>query len=167
MFDDLLDNDAAARREAAAVGANYDYYRARWTPLRHGQAGRAGFNWPAFLFGALWLGYRKMYKAVVVYCCIVAAFALLGGAALDSGLASNLLTLVLAVVFGLWGNVWYYRHVENLVQRVATPGASEQDVLEVLARRGGTSHLGTFAALGVFVVIGAVVFAFTSLFAVY
>lgn len=45
------------------IGQHQDYYMPIWKvprPDRH-----ASWNWPAFLFGIYWFGYRKMYKMIL------------------------------------------------------------------------------------------------------
>lgn len=156
---DTTEADAYLRALATFVGPrNQDYYLDRWVPYRRGESKRAGFNWAAFFLTTFWLGYRKMYRrAAVVYSLIIAAM-LLDQVLLSSshGDAVGGMTLLVGVVVGLYGNVWYYEHADDAVAQARHAGAAGDEADAALAERGGTSLLGS---LGLFALFLAVAFA--------
>ena len=65
------DEDSERRQLRAFVGSKAQYYLDKWTPLLRSLSGNAGFNWAAFLLSGLWLPYRKMYKATLIFYAII------------------------------------------------------------------------------------------------
>lgn len=83
-----------------------------------------GWNWSGFLFGMLWVSYRKMYLrailltilSIIPYCRIIVQLAC----------AAN-------------GDYWYYKHFVRILQGAPT---GEQERLKYLENKGGTSWVG-------------------------
>jgi len=67
---------------------------------------REGFSWGAFVFGFLWLLYRRLWSWAIAY--LIAAFALSTVAELlgfDPAIELALM-LAVALIVGFWGNDW-------------------------------------------------------------
>ncbi|WP_177178289.1 DUF2628 domain-containing protein [Amphibacillus marinus] len=137
---------------AAFVGKGYDYYQKNWTMVTN--PGRSvNWNWAAFFLGVFWLGYRKMYKAILLllgFFILTDLIELLSG---NSQIAEHLSTAIMfgvPVFLGMYGNTLYYRHAKAKLSRLQE---REQD-LNVIATVGGTSGKGVVGA--VFLLIGYV-----------
>jgi hypothetical protein len=152
-----IDLGASGLTEAeirAFVGKNADYYLKKWAPALRGHGG-AGFNLAALLLSGLWLGYRKMYKTLIILFAIIAAVTILeqgvaifGLADPDAvGLFGNLVGLVAAIVCGMYGNAWYLSHTRAAIMEVRATGRGGEADLAELSRRGGTS---VASSLGMF-----------------
>jgi hypothetical protein len=145
----------------AYVGSNADYYLRGWRPALTGEGRASGFNIAAFILSFLWLGYRKMYMAVLIlYGIILAAFVLerlLFVAFLkmpDSPLGMNLLAWIVASAVGGGGNRLYLAQARRVIREVRSQGLQEEAHLKTLSSRGGTS-LGASVGLFVLFVVAA------------
>ncbi len=152
-----IDLGASGLTEAeirAFVGKNADYYLKKWAPALRGHGG-AGFNLAALLLSGLWLGYRKMYKTLIILFAIIAAVTILEQGVATFGLADpdavglfgNLVGLVAAIVCGMYGNAWYLSHTRAAIMQVRATGRGGEADLAELSRRGGTS---VASSLGMF-----------------
>lgn len=72
---DIID-DVPARDVAAVVNAKQDYYIPRFR--RMSRAGAGGWNWAAFVFGAYWFLYRRMYLGGALLLLLNAVYSILG-----------------------------------------------------------------------------------------
>lgn len=150
----------------AFVGKNAGYYLRKW-PSANEQFGRArGFNWAGFLLSGLWLSYRKMYRIMFLLIGILAVEGVLEMIAVASGLTSEsalapfsrTVGLVFSIVCGAFGNAWYFAHARRQIAEIRGRGLPDEAYHAALARRGGTSVLGTLGVLclliGVLFVVG-------------
>ena len=138
----------------ASVGPNAGYYLSRWKPLLDGQDW-SGFNWAACIFSGLWLPYRKMYLAALVYYGFASLDLVMEHVASRPGSSSEtagVLQFGAAVVCGAFGNQWYFRHTAKLIAEARARALPDAELSQLLCQRGGTSVLapiGFMVALGV------------------
>ena len=142
----------------AFVGPRSDRYLAKW---RLDEATGRSWNWPGFLFTGLWLGYRKMYKAMAVLYAALFAEAVVEELLFVGALGRDqppvvftlVVPLIVACTCGGLGNVWYYRLAARHVAEVRALGSPQEARAALLERRGGTSLLGALASLVLLLVI--------------
>jgi hypothetical protein len=166
--DDRKSVDADLR---ACVGPNADYYLRQWHGVLRGRNQGTGFNWAAFLLSGLWLPYRKMYLATLIFYSAIIAEMLLEGV-LEVAIESppppwldRVTGLAFAIVCGAFGNRWYLSHVTKVIARSRSDGLIGRDLKVRIARRGGTSLVAPLATFALFMAtIFAVAFAFAVLF---
>jgi hypothetical protein len=144
----------------AYVGSNADYYLKAWQPGLTGDGGASGFNIAAFFLSSLWLGYRKMYMAVLILFGIILAEIVLEELLFVGILkmreappgVSLLVGLIVAIVVGIGANRWYLAQARRVIGEVRSQGLQEEAHLKTLSSRGGTSlgaSLGLFALFAV------------------
>jgi hypothetical protein len=131
---------------ARFVGINSEFYLRKWRSHQEATV-NGGWNWAAFLFGGIWLGYRKMYKIMAIYFLIWIAV-ILFSLFIKSSISEMLLGLVLAFCFGLKGNSWYYAFSKMKISeyRISKNGLK-------LEEYGGTSGFGLLGGLFLTVVV--------------
>lgn len=136
------------------VGKNSDFYDQKW---KTAETKGTSWNWPGFLFAIGWLGYRKMYKHVLlislffllidIFLYFLDSFYNIGFIleSLDNGLGIGL-----AVFIGFYGNILYRKHTQKnvLLIRNTEPNLKEREFQ--LRKKGGASWGGVFIAIGIF-----------------
>jgi hypothetical protein len=145
----------------AAVGKNADLYLQRWRTME-AKGSALSWNWPACLVNLFWFGYRKMWLPMVGVIVAMVLFALVGGAAGDSGgTLAFLLSIALSFATGAFGNLLYRKQTGKLVADTsALPRAAQ---LDALRSRGGVSVpalailLAVFGGLTFLAILGAAV----------
>lgn len=141
---------------AAVVGNRFPIYRRRWR-LDQGPANAAGtWHWPGFLFGLLWMVYRKMYRMVAIWVGVLIASSVLEGLLGLPDAVSPFITVGLAIAVGIHANGWYLAHCQRQIEsaRALHPGSEAAQQAE-LARRGGTSAGAVLLAM---LLIGGLMF---------
>lgn len=141
----------------AFVGRKADYYLSRWQDALDGTGGGFRFNFLAFLFGGLWLGYRKMYLATTIFLGIVLVetfvedfvFILILDQPETPDFVNLLTTILAGFVCGAFANRWYLAHARKVITAVRRLGLPEDAHLEMLSKRGGTSIV---PSVGIFIV---------------
>ncbi|MBU5594506.1 DUF2628 domain-containing protein [Amphibacillus sp. MSJ-3] len=144
------------------VGKNYDFYKYKWGSVDN-PAKSTSWNWPAFLFGIFWLGYRKMYKPVFIIFGIYLAidiFAIFTGLYDVADLINEGLMMGISVCLGIYGNSLYYRHLREKIVMFEDSQADEQTIKYL----GGASKKGIFSVLGILVGYLAIYSILTTLF---
>lgn len=137
------------------VGKNTEFYVKSWG--LDGSSGRS-WNWPAFLFGPIWMMYRKMYIYAAIWTAIVFVDVIIEDILNASDRVSNIITFAMALAVGFAGNWLYRRHFEKIYFVSSVSRAGTDSRLE-LARRGNVSVGAAIAyTVGVvlLVVVGAV-----------
>ncbi|MFC1806373.1 tetratricopeptide repeat protein [Planctomycetota bacterium] len=153
------DPASVTREEAKAfIGPNAAYYLDRWAQALDGRGRTIGFNAGAFWLTGLWLPYRKLYSLALVYYAILAVAAgleqlLTAGQEGGSNTVGMVVGLVGGLVFGSYGNRWYLSRARNVVAQVRAQDLPDDEHLETLASRGGTSFLRALAMLALFYVL--------------
>lgn len=156
--------DSEERQLRAFVGSKAQYFLDKWTPMRQSSSGSAGFNWAAFFLAGLWLSYRKMYKATLIFYTIIilemmledVVFVGILGKAETPAAFERAVMLIVAIICGGYANRWYLSHARSVLSEVSATGLQGDALLQTLERRGGTS---VAASLGMFVLFIAVLFA--------
>lgn len=118
------------------VDTRYHYYEAKWSQSTQPEI-KAGWNWASFFVGLFWLGYRKLYKEVLI---VIGLFFLFDLFRAVTGLAAlnTLLTFAVYIYLGFKGNALYYRHVKQKLSEL-----EREDLTPLEYRRfGGVSGLG-------------------------
>jgi len=131
---------------------------------------KASWNWAAFfsaiVFGnpVVWMMYRKMWLYGIVYFCLILLIAGMGFVGVgqifgvSEGTSMTIMGLYLSVLLGaivapaLYGNWFYYKHVNNKISSMSSIPKDEQ--LHHLNRIGGTSRVLKF--LGIILMISMV-----------
>lgn len=130
-----------------------DVYEKKFRKL---DEGRLSWNWCAFLVTPCWLLYRKLYKWFFIYMGIGVVISGIFGA-LGSSTANSLveqssispieiieliISIILCVVVGLFGDKIYKAKLENLIHNGYT---TEQDI----SKYGGTNTAAVLIYIGV------------------
>jgi hypothetical protein len=138
----------------AAVGPRADFYLRKWE-----RSERGGFNWAAFFCSGVWLPFRKMYRATaILYAAVIIESVLedlvfvgwLGMPETPRALERGVGWAVCCVCGG-FGNMWYLSHVKHLVAATRATVPNEDQCLDTLRKRGGTTMLGALGLFAVFV----------------
>jgi len=94
------------------------YYRAAFRKLE--ETGRNSWNWSAFLFGAMWALYRKMYTytaMVLAISTVVVYFSIMFFELADAMIIISSMNLIIAFFFGFFGNSLYYKLLKHRVSK--------------------------------------------------
>lgn len=126
------------------IGENTNYYMGKFRELKM-QNKKESWNWSAFLFPAYWFIYRKMYLYAL---CLFLAPNFLAFWGPFGRIASS---VCISVVFGIFGNHIYMRHLE----KIAMEGRHLQEPLKgsfVASKRGVN-----VVAVGILVTVSVIV----------
>ncbi len=157
-----LGGSSVSEKEIRAfVGRNAGYYLRKWPGALDGPGRAQGFNWAAFLLSMLWLPYRKMYRIAFLVCGIFAAEEVVGEIAVARGLVGEqqlllfdrVAGLVFWILCGAFANAWYLAHTKREIARIRALDLQDDAYYAALARRGGTSLLGSFGIILLFIVV--------------
>ncbi|WP_447935942.1 DUF2628 domain-containing protein [Stenotrophomonas lactitubi] len=144
---------------AAIVGGNFPIYRKRWR-LDQGTANAVGtWHWPGFLFGVIWMMYRKMYRMAAIWVGVLVASSAIEVFLDVPDALSLVINLGLSVTVGVFANSWYLQHCQREIARAQSLNTdNDAAVRSALAARGDTSVIGAVIAIAVsatLVIIGA------------
>lgn len=142
---------------AAIVGGNFPIYRKRWR-LDQGTASAAGtWHWPGFLFGVIWMMYRKMYRMAAIWVGVLVASSAIEAFIEVPDALSLVINLGLSVTVGVFANSWYLQHCQREIARVQSlDTGNDAAVRSALAARGDTSVIGAVIAIAVSVTLAIV-----------
>lgn len=142
---------------AAIVGGNFPIYRKRWR-LDQGTANAVGtWHWPGFLFGVIWMMYRKMYRMAAIWVGVLVASSAIEVFLDVPDALSLVINLGLSVTVGVFANSWYLQHCQREIARAQSLSTdNEAAVRSTLAARGDTSVIGAVIAIAVSVTLGIV-----------
>ncbi len=151
--------EVAEKELRAFVGTNAQSYVGDWMAVLEGRKSRPAFNGAAFLFAGLWLPYRKLYRAAAVFLAILLVVNLLEAVGEMTTQSSPGLPAVISLlgwgvaivgwfICGFFANQWYLSRAIRVINDVRSRHLDEDEHLEQIAQRGGTS-IGS--ALGIFV----------------
>lgn len=107
------------------------------------------WNWPAFLFGTLWMVHRRMYLAAVGFYLVTTLLPILMLLA-DASVAQIAYALLPPrIALAIFANSLYLRHCSRLLARVqATYAGQPNRIRAELLRRGGTKASAVVVCLG-------------------
>lgn len=136
---------------AAFVGEKKkDYYLRKWQKDN-------SWNWAAFFLTLIWLGYRKMYRPIfyvlIAFIAVDLVVILLG---IESNVIDNSIGFALSGALGVGGNLLYKKHAQKETEAVERLSIREEEKLHELRKRGGTSGMGAF--IGVLLFVGYILF---------
>ncbi len=135
---------------AAFVGPRFAVYRQRWRLDFGGANAASTWHWPGFLFGVIWIMYRRMYGIAAPWFGLMITLLVLEKLAGLPELVTLLISMGLSITAGVCGNGWYLSHCQrNMAEVRRLRGYDEPRRLRALAERGGTSVGSALAALGV------------------
>ena len=126
------------------VGEKQDKYIEKWTADSFWKR----INWAAFFFGLFWMGYRRMYKEVLIFMLILFA------ASSFSVIFSITIPNVFCIIFGLIGNQLYLNSIERKIKKIESSTTGRQEKLEKIK---GPSILGIFAVWGILFIYTSVI----------
>ena len=144
------------------VHSNYSFYKNKWDAMEQKGSSVSG-NFAAFFFGVFWLGYRKMYKPLLL---IVAIYLVIDFFVINVwnyqysdyfiDPLDRIIGFITAIFLAFYGNHMYKRHVETNVDKIEMKKLSKEQA-EVLAKqKGGRSWLGVLLTAVIFVGYGIV-----------
>lgn len=108
------------QEENRFIGTKVEYYRGKFHEMRTLNQ-KVSLNWAALFFGIFWMLYRKMYGVAAGAVVVTVLLGLLGA-------AGGVLSLVLTVCYGLFGNYLYMMTIQKRVtdvQQYAEPARSQ------------------------------------------
>jgi hypothetical protein len=142
----MSDTNAPANEERlrAAIGPRADYYLHRWREM-DASGKKSSWNWAACLASHLWLVYRKMWLALLLFILATLATGMIG--AFVPVRYAILLAIGLTFITGGYGNLLYRHRIEKLAAGPATTAE--------LPAKGGVS----VPALAIAVVVTAILVA--------
>lgn len=123
-----------------------DYYFEKW-----GIGNKQTWNWAAFFLSFFWLGYRKMYKFIIYFLLafiVIDMIVYFSNYHLD--VVNKYVGLAVAVALGISGNLLYKDHAQKEIEKIKAT-SSEEQILEMTKKRGGTSWGGVWIALGLLI----------------
>lgn len=143
------------------VGRNFPVYQRKWRLAKEASNANS-WNWPAFLFGAFWMLYRRMYAVATGWIVVLFGLSIAEGFIGASSNASTTITLGAGAAAGSLGNHLYLWHANRIIAeaRMRHPD-NEQALHAELARRGGTRWWAVgLGLLTCMLVLGALSFLF-------
>ncbi|MFC7372303.1 DUF2628 domain-containing protein [Fictibacillus iocasae] len=159
-------NEQAAEREAvfvepspqerhknlltAFVGKNAHEYIPKWENRKSPFS--PSWNWASFFLTPFWLGYRKMYGHLALYWGVCGLMALLT----MNEIIINVLSLLMAVIYGIYGNQLYYLKATKAVRKVEAYSSNDTASELALRKKGGTSKAGVFISILSFILAIAI-----------
>lgn len=153
--------DASQQAYAAFVGRNFQVYRRKWRLDRPGH-NASGWHWPAFLFGAFWMLYRRMYAVAAGWIAALLGLSFLESLINASSALSSAITLGASATAGALGNHLYLRHADSIIAEArAVHRGNTQALHAELAARGGTRWSAVVLGLLAYMaVLGGLAFLF-------
>jgi len=128
---------------------------------------KSGWNWCAFLFGSLWMAYRKMYRLCILFFILEFAIPFVFVFAVAIWLESMpmdpekvalilegieaIVSLGICIVCGLLGDHWYRKRIRRLVEEGSV--LPEKQRQKHIMTTGGTSSLAVVGLLTLNLVI--------------
>jgi hypothetical protein len=128
------------------VGDNEEYYERKWNK-------EYSWNWVAFFFTFFWLGYRKMFKQIII---LISLFTLLDVIIYfldteDATATSLIFGFIFSLIYGFIGNSLYKKKAEKTIINIKRINYSEDNEEKEIAKKGGTSIAGIFGAIGLII----------------
>lgn len=120
---------------------NLHYYMEKWQKYMDDENSLSpSWNWAAFLFGFLWLAYRKMY--LLAFLAIPINFISI---LVNSSLFTSIISWSLCFLLALFGNKLYFHHSKNQIKKIKEKNYEDKILENKILNRGGTS-IGALAA---------------------
>ncbi|WP_460320625.1 DUF2628 domain-containing protein [Paenibacillus sp. YSY-4.3] len=110
---------------------------------------KSKWNWPMFLFGPIWMGYRKMYAECAMYIgtlSVISIFLMLLGSESSSGYAG------LGIGMAILANQMYYKKSKKAVDKIMQYHSDPEVRRNLVIQKGGTSGWGIVYAIAILLV---------------
>lgn len=127
-----------------------DYYIKKWIDAENPMV-KSGFNWAAFWIAPFWLGYRKMYKWVLIYFAICLGIDCLNYFFIHSSSSFHIGT-AFGVAIGIYGNSFYLKFARENITNAEKRYESALEQTSFLKKKGGTTKSGIAFVLLIFLV---------------
>nr|WP_267890469.1 DUF2628 domain-containing protein [Paenibacillus bouchesdurhonensis] len=116
---------------------------------------KSKWNWPMFLLGPFWLGYRKMYAEFAMYVgvlSLMSIFLMLLGSESSGGFAG------MGIGMAILANQMYYNKSKKAVDKIMQYYSDPEVRRNLVIQKGGTSGWGIVYAIVILIVSLAVEF---------
>jgi hypothetical protein len=130
----------------AFVGKNSDYYIQKWSRIGAGGGDRLSWNWAAAIGGIAWMLYRKLYTTAIIVFAVIFVDAWITVILEESqvfpiavAIWDRFSYILYLVVFGWWGNYWYFRRYQRIADLSEREMQSPTDDHGIFAEKGGTN----------------------------
>lgn len=159
--DDVMPAQIDEQNEVVAtdlfVGKKADYYNQKWEKAE--KKNGLSFNVAPFFLSFAWLGYRKMYKVILLMALsfLVVDFALFllkyeyptnfSISPIDRAIGS-----AVAFILAFYGNTLYKKHAEDKIEAIDENIIHADEREEQYKKKGGTSWLGVL--FGILIMLG-------------
>lgn len=145
-------SDNSTEYYEAAVGyKKVDYYLNKFK--HYDDSGTSvSWNWSAFFVSFYWLLYRKMWFLALLYFLLPITVGIMQAILSQiSSVAVNLLNLLflagIFVIFPMYANGLYYRHVKRNIKKAINYTSDEDKRLRMIAADGGTSAVALIVVI--------------------
>lgn len=128
----------------AFVKTKQDVYLRKWKKPSY-------WNWASFLFGPMWLAYRKMYVEMVIYFGII-TLSTLFEVLTDASSFIYVLDRLVWILAGVYGNKIYYRKAKKTIEEIMFLHKDKEARLLLISKKGGTS-VWSMVAVGIGIVV--------------
>ena len=157
--DTFSDDESEEAYLEAFIGQNAEYYLAKYRRAQEGGP-IGGFNFAAFLFNLMWMGYRKMYFVALLFGGILileSGFELIVcyaiGIAETSPAWDLALNITAGIMVGVFANRLYIWHARRQIAAVLQSGLTGGEAKRELERRGGVNLLGAIGLIVLFMIV--------------
>lgn len=131
--------------EAVIGGKNASYYLRKFAEFDlQGPGLKPSWNWPALFFTFAWTLYRRMYGWSFIYFVVYLLWSISG-----RGIFVDLAFFAFAIVFAVFANSLYHRHVTSKISSSKLVTGSYQAQLNHLHGVGGTHAWVIWVAVGI------------------
>ncbi|WP_379394074.1 DUF2628 domain-containing protein [Paenibacillus lentus] len=110
---------------------------------------KSKWNWPVFLFGPIWFGYRKMYAECAIYVValsLISIFLMLIGSESSIGFAG------VGIGISIMANEMYYKKSKKTVDKIMHYHREPEVRRNLVIQKGGTSGWGIVYAIAILLV---------------
>jgi hypothetical protein len=142
---------------------NKAYYLGAWESLKN-QRIKISFNGSAFLFGAFWLTYRKMYFSAFALTYVLASIVFIQLTFNFSLFHCLALDVLPFLYLGLFGNWHYYKYIEKTNSRILQKEMDRDFEIIKIIKEGGVNTQGILALIGYWIFLGILIVGFSTFF---
>ena len=122
------------------AGDKDNYYLKKWKNME--ESGEIiDWNWGAFFFQTMWMGYRKMYLYAAVLIGLLVYIDVVLIASLHP-LTQLGVDIFIGILLGIFGNKLYYKHAKKKISVIKSDQPDPEIQKIEIAKAGGTSWIG-------------------------
>jgi len=122
------------------AGDKDNYYLKKWKNM--GKSRKIiNWNWGAFFFQTIWMGYRKMYLYAAVLVGLLVYIDVVLIASLDYPFQFGV-DIFIGILFGIFGNRLYYKHAKKKISVIKSNQHNPEIQKIEITKAGGTSWIG-------------------------